>query len=50
MTCKKLIRQIPSRIIYGVETVISMEYIVPSLRIAALTGMMDRGALEERLA
>lgn len=27
-----------------------MEYIVPSLRIAALTGMMGREALEERLA
>ena len=27
-----------------------MEYIVHSRRIAALTGMMDRGALEERLA
>ena len=27
-----------------------MEYIVPSLRIAALTSMMDREALEERLA
>ncbi len=27
-----------------------MEYIVPSLRIAALTGMMDCGDLEEMLA
>ena len=27
-----------------------MEYIVPSLRIATLTGMTDRGALEETLA
>lgn len=26
-----------------------MEYIVPSLRIATLTGMMDCEALEERL-
>ena len=27
-----------------------MEYIMPSLRIVALMGMMDCGALEERLA
>ena len=27
-----------------------MEYIVPSLRIATITSMADRGALEERLA
>jgi len=27
----------------------SMEYIVSSLRIAELMGMIDRGALEERL-
>jgi len=27
-----------------------MEYIVPSLRIAVITSMVDRGALEERLA
>ena len=27
-----------------------MEYIVPSLRIVAATGMADHGALEERLA
>jgi len=27
-----------------------MEYIMPSLRIAVITGMADHGALEERLA
>ena len=27
----------------------SMEYIVPSLHIVVLTGMMDREAMEERL-
>jgi len=27
-----------------------MEYIVPSLQIAAMTGIADREALEERLA
>lgn len=32
------------------EAIIPMEYIVPSLQIAALTGMSDSEALEERLA
>ena len=49
MTCKKLTGQTPFRLVYGVEAVIPMEYIVPILRIAALIGMMDRGALEGRL-
>ena len=50
MTCKKLTGQTPFRLAYGVEVVMPMEYIVPSLRIATLTGMMDCKALEERLA
>jgi len=33
-----------------VEEVMPMEYIMHSLHIAVLTCMMDRGALEERLA
>eukprot|EP00253_Pinus_taeda_P017500 PITA_17500 len=49
MTCKKLTRQTPFGLVYGVEAVMPMEYIMPSLCIAALTGMKDRGALEERL-
>ena len=48
-TCKKLTRQTPFRLVYGVEVVMPMEYIVPSLRIASLTEMMNCGALEERL-
>ena len=50
MTCKKLTGQTPFRLVYGVEAVMPMEYIVPSLHIAALIGMTNRGALEERLA
>jgi len=50
MTCKKLTGQTPFRLVYRVEAVMPMEYIVPSLRIAALLGMKDHGALEERLA
>lgn len=48
-TCKKLTRQTPFRLVYGVEAVMPMEYIVPSLCIATLTGMTDHEALEERL-
>jgi len=40
----------PFRLVYGVEVIIPMEYIVPSLQIVALTGMTDRGALVETLA
>ncbi len=49
MTCKKFTGQTFFRLVYGVETVMPMEYIVPSLRIAVLAGMTDRGALERGL-
>jgi len=42
-TCKKLTGQTPFRLVYGVEVVMPMEYIM-------LTGMTNHGALEERLA
>lgn len=48
-TCKNLIGQTPFRLMYGIEVVMPMEYIVPSLCMATPTGMADRGALEERL-
>ena len=46
---KKLTGQTPFRLVYGVEVVMSMEYIMPTLCIVALTGMVDLRALEERL-
>lgn len=49
-TCNKLIGQTPFQLVYGMEAVMLMEYIVPSLRIAALIGMMYHEALEEMLA
>lgn len=49
MTCKKMTGQTPFRVVYGVNTVMPMEYIVPSLHIATLTRMEDCGALKERL-
>eukprot|EP00253_Pinus_taeda_P029844 PITA_29844 len=49
-TCKNISGKTPFRLVYGVEVVMQMEYIVPSLRIATFTGMADCKALEERLA
>lgn len=48
-TCKKLTGQNPFRLVYNVEAVMLMEYIVPRLCITTLTSMTDRRALEERL-
>lgn len=48
-TCKKLTGQTRFWLVFGVEDVMSMEYIIPSLRIASLIRMMDHEALEERL-
>jgi len=36
-TCKKLTGQMSFRLVYGVEVVMPMEYIVPSLCIVAFT-------------
>ena len=38
-TCKRLTGQTPFKLVYGKEAFMPMEYIVPSLRIAAATGM-----------
>lgn len=48
--CKKLIGQMPFRLVYGVEAVMPMEYIMLSLCIMALKNMEDREALEEQIA
>lgn len=48
-TCKKLKGQTPFQLVYGVEFVMPMEYIMPSLCIASFTGMADREALKEWL-
>jgi len=49
ITSKKLTGKTSFRLVYGIEVVMPMEYIVPILRIAALTNMEDYEALEERL-
>jgi transposase InsO family protein len=49
-TCKKLTMQNPFNLVYGLEAVVPMEYLVPSLRIAAFIDMDDTGTIRERLA
>jgi transposase InsO family protein len=49
-TCKKLTMQTPFKLVYGLEVVAPMEYLVPILRIASFTDMDDTGIVQERLA
>jgi hypothetical protein len=42
--------QTPFNMVYGLEAVVPMEYLVPSLRIATFTDMDDTGTVRERLA
>jgi hypothetical protein len=49
-TCKKLTMQTPFKLVYGLEVVVPMEYLVPSLRIISFIGMDDTGIVQERLA
>jgi hypothetical protein len=49
-TCKKLTMQTPFKLVYCLEEVVPMEYLVPSLRIEAFTNMDDTGVVQERLA
>jgi hypothetical protein len=49
-TCKKLTMETPFKLVYGLEAVVPMEYLVPSLRIVAFTDMDDTGVVHERLA
>jgi transposase InsO family protein len=49
-TCKKLTTQTPFKLVCRPEAVVTMEYLVPSLRIAPFTGMDDTGTFQDRLA
>ena len=48
-TCKKMTGQTPFRLVYVIKDIMPMEYIMPSLRIAAFTGVDHHEALEGRL-
>jgi transposase InsO family protein len=40
-TCKKTTMKTPFKLVYGIKEIVPMEYLVPSLRIAAFTDMDD---------
>lgn len=48
-TCKKLTRHTPFRLVYGQEVVMSLAYIVPSLRVTTFIDMTNHDAVKERL-
>jgi hypothetical protein len=41
--------QTPFKLVYGLEVFVSMEYLVPRLRISTFTDMDDTGVVQERL-
>ena len=47
--CKKFTRKKPFRMVCGKEAIMTMEYIVPSLRIATFTNMEEPDIMEECL-
>jgi hypothetical protein len=47
--CKKLTGQTPFRLVYGKEAVVPLECLVPSLPVATIADMTERGAVKERL-
>jgi hypothetical protein len=44
-TCKKLTDHTPFRLVYGQEVVVPLEYLIPSMHIAAITNMTERGTI-----
>jgi hypothetical protein len=48
-TCKNLTTQTAFKLVYGLEAIVPMEYLVPSLRIPAFTGMDDTDVVQDRL-
>jgi len=45
ITCKKLTGKTPFRLVFGQEVVVPLEFLVPSLRVAAITNMKKQGAI-----
>jgi hypothetical protein len=44
-----LTMQTPFKLVYGLEAVVPMEYLVTSLRIAAFTDMDDTDTIQDKL-
>jgi hypothetical protein len=49
-TCKKLTGKTPLRLVYGKEVVVPLEYWIPSLCVASITNMTERGTIQEILS
>ena len=49
-TCKNLTTQTPFKLVYGLEAIVPMEYLVPSLIIAMFMGMDDINVVQDKLA
>jgi len=49
-TCKKLTMQTPFKLVYGLESIFPMDYLVPRLIIVSFTYMDDIGIVQECLA
>jgi hypothetical protein len=48
-TCKKLTGHTPFILVYGLEAVVPLEFLVPILHVEAITNMTERGTVKERL-
>jgi transposase InsO family protein len=48
-TCKRLTGHTPFKLVYGQEEVVPLEFLIPSLHVATITQMTERGAVQERL-
>jgi transposase InsO family protein len=44
-TCKKFIVHTPFILVYGHEAVVPLEFMVPSLHVAVITNMIERGTI-----
>ena len=49
-TYKKLIGKTPFRLVYAQEAIVPLDYLIPSLCIAAITYTIESGVAWERLA
>jgi hypothetical protein len=49
-TSKKLAGQTPFSLVYGKESMMPMDFILPSLRIAMIIDLSKSGTIEERLS
>jgi hypothetical protein len=49
MKCNNLIGHTPFKLVYDQEAVVPLEFLIPSLRIAAITQMTEHDAIQERL-